>query len=162
MKKSQAFSLIELMVVMSIITMLLGLTTIYFFKYKAGASLKISANNIMAALNQARSLAITKRVEHGVAFDVSNSDYFVFAKPDSATRQIVTAPLTTSSGVIIHSTNLPIDSHTLINYPAQIFNITGSAESNASIFLKNSQEKYYTLTIINTTGRVRIYNYQKP
>ena len=109
MKNSQAFSLIELLVVLGIITMLMGLTTVHFFNYKAGSALKISANNIVAALNQARSLAITKQVEHGVAFDVVNSDYFVFKKSDSANRQIVTTLLTTSSGVIIESTNLPID-----------------------------------------------------
>ncbi|MFH1061461.1 MAG: prepilin-type N-terminal cleavage/methylation domain-containing protein [Candidatus Omnitrophota bacterium] len=161
MKNSQAFSLMELMVVMGIITMLMGITTVYFFNYKAGASLKISANNIMAALNQARSLAITKQVEHGVAFDVVNSEYFVFAKPDAATRQLVTTPLRTTSGVVIESTNLPVDAHALINHPAEIFNITGSAEDDASIYLVNSQGKYYTLTIIIPTGRVRIYNYNR-
>jgi prepilin-type N-terminal cleavage/methylation domain-containing protein len=161
MKNSQGFTLIEMIVVLGIISAVLGITTVYFFNYKSGAALKISANNIVAALNQARSLAITRRVEHGVAFDSVNSAYFVFAKPDSATRQLVTSPLKTSSGVVIESTNLPIDPQALINLPAEIFNITGSAESNASIYLVNSQGKYYTLTIINTTGRVRIYNYKR-
>ncbi|MBU1087385.1 MAG: prepilin-type N-terminal cleavage/methylation domain-containing protein [Candidatus Omnitrophica bacterium] len=161
MKKIKAVSLIEMMVVLGIITMLMGLTTVYFFNYKAGAALKISANNIMAALNQARSLAITHQIEHGVAFDPANSEYFIFAKPDQLTRQLITTSMKTASGVIIESTTLPVDSHVLISRPAEIFNITGSAEDNASIFLKNSQGKYYTLTIVNATGRIKIYNYQK-
>ncbi|MBU1045197.1 MAG: GspH/FimT family protein [Candidatus Omnitrophica bacterium] len=160
MKKLKAFSLIEIIVVLGIITMILGMTTVYFFNYKAGAALKISANNIMAALNQARSWAITRQIEHGVVFDLANSEYRVFAKPDLATRQFVNKEMKTSSGVVIESTTLPNDA-LISNNPVAVFNITGSAEANASIFLKNSQGEYYTLTIVNATGRVRIFNYQK-
>ncbi len=161
MKKLKAFSLIEIMIVLGIITMILGLTTTYFFNFRSGAALKISANNIMAALNQARSLAITQQIEHEVVLDISESKYSVYAKLDTTTRQQVTAWAKVSDGVIITSTTLPIDTDLPDSNPAEVFNPTGSAESNASIYLQNSAGEEYTITIVNATGRVKIYNYRK-
>jgi len=159
MKKKSAFSLIEMMIVLGIITMMIGLTTAYFFNFRSGAALKISANNIMAALNLARSLAITQQVEHGVAFDINDSAYRVFIKPDTGNPQFVTKQMKTLSGVVIESTNLPIDSNSTFSARVEVFNPTGNAENNGSIYLKNSEGKYYTITIVNATGRIRIYNY---
>jgi Tfp pilus assembly protein FimT len=160
MKKLAGFSLLEVVVVLGIITIILGMTTAYFFNYKSGAALKVSSQNVIAALNQARSLAITTKAEHGVAFDTADSVFRIYEKIDNS-RQWKSVWMKTADGVIIESTTLPVDSNSTINKPAAIFNINGSAESNASIYLKNSYGKYYTLTIINATGRIREYNYQR-
>jgi Tfp pilus assembly protein FimT len=150
----------ELVVVLAIMSMLLGLSTAYFFSFKSGAALKIAAQDIVAALSQARSLAITTRDYHGVAFDDTQSEYFIFKKPDDATREIVSIHFKTKNGIIIESTTFDPDSHGAINKPTALFNPTGSGKGG-SIFLKNAKGRYNTITVVSATGRVRVFNYKK-
>ena len=73
MKKSKSFSAIEIMVVLAIVSIVLGLTAVYFFNFKSGAVLRLAAHEVAGTLNQARSLAITHQETYDVVFDAGLS-----------------------------------------------------------------------------------------
>ncbi len=155
MKKIKSFTTIEMIIVLGIISIIMGLTTAYFFSFKSGSALKLSAKEIAAALGQARSLAITTQKNHEVAFNVTTSEYCINElDEDNNFVQKVGIDHKIRNGIIIDRTTFSND--------AAIFGITGNLRGAAgSVYIKNSNDKFSTIRTDNTTGRIKIYNYEK-
>jgi len=148
MNRSKSFSLIELLVVLTIVSLVIGLTTAYIFNFRKGSVLSLSAQEIAATFNQARSLSITKQAEYKVVFDNINNEYVV----QDPTNSNIDSGHNIGSGIIID----------LINFTANTvtFKPTGSA-NGGRIILKDNRGKYYTIKVLNVTGRIKILNYQE-
>ncbi|MBI4846917.1 MAG: prepilin-type N-terminal cleavage/methylation domain-containing protein [Candidatus Omnitrophica bacterium] len=151
MNKRKAFSLIELIVVLGIIAVIIAFSTAYFFNFKSSAALTIAAQEIVATFNQARSLAITNLKNYKVFFDVANSTY------------VVREDLTNNAIDIVHrlKDGIVID-HTTFSSDEVIFQPTGNLSGGkGSVFIRDSAGKFNTLVIENTTGRIKVLNYQE-
>lgn len=148
MKNIKAFTLIEVIIVLGIISLIFGLTMAYLSNFRAGSTLKLSAEEIMATLNQARSLAITSKNTHKVVFDKMNNNYVV---QDSLGANVDKVHKT-GEGIIIDFINF--DNNTVT------FNSSGGANSGR-IILKDNKNKYYTIKGLNVTGRIKLLNYQE-
>ncbi|MFH1458932.1 MAG: type II secretion system protein [Candidatus Omnitrophota bacterium] len=147
---NKAFTIIELIVVLGIICLILGLTTAHFFNFKTASALKIEALNILSVLNQARSLAITNQENYKVVFDLINNKFVIKDNLDVN----VEIEKNLNNGISIDRTTFSMDT--------VIFNAQGGLSgARGKIFIKNSANKFYTINIENTTGRIKIYNFEQ-
>lgn len=71
MKKPNGFTLVELLVVMGIMVLLMGISTMGFIGMRRGAELRGGARSIRSTLMLARQYAVTKRQTVKVAFTPS-------------------------------------------------------------------------------------------
>ncbi len=148
MRKIKFFTSIELVVVLAIISMLLGLTTVYFFNFKAATALKLAAYEVAATLNQARSLAITNQYKYSVVFDLAQNEY-----------EIQDLTFATLDEVHMLGEGIVFD---LCNFSANraTYSTTGSVNAGR-VILKDNKLKYYTVKVLNATGRVKVLNFQE-
>lgn len=72
MKKNNAFTLVELLVVMGIMVLLMGISTVGFIGMRRGAELRGGARTIRTTLMLARQYSITKRQKVNVTFTTYN------------------------------------------------------------------------------------------
>lgn len=156
--KRSSFTLVEVLVVLAIMSITLGISAGYFVNFRSGNALRLGSQIVVAALHQARTMAITLQSPHGVALDSAQSRVFVFRKPDGATRIKVNENYQLPKGVLIDNSNFRFDTHVDVNARAVLFSATGTA-TNGSIWLRNSHGKFNTITVIAPTGRARIFNH---
>ncbi|MFH1093777.1 MAG: type II secretion system protein [Candidatus Omnitrophota bacterium] len=146
MKKIRFFTSIELVVVLAIISLLLGLTTVYYFNFKTATALKLSAYEVAATLNQARSLAITNQDKYSVVFDLSNNKYeiqdSVLARIDEEHRL--------GEGIVF-------DTVSFIGGNVETYSATGTAKGG-TVKIKDNKAQVYTLIVNGATGRVKVEN----
>ena len=103
---------------------------------------------MVSLLNQARSLAITKLTDYKVFFDINNRE---FVLRDAQDTDIESHPLET--GIFIDRTTFDNDT--------VIFNSTGSLHGlTRKIFIKDNKDKFYTIKVESTTGRIKVLNYE--
>ncbi|MCG2712516.1 MAG: hypothetical protein L6416_09375 [Candidatus Omnitrophica bacterium] len=146
MKKIEFFTSIELVVVMAIISLLLGLSTVYFFNFKSASALKLSAYEVAAVLNQARSLAITNQDTYSVVFDLSNNKYEI--QDPSSVR--VDEEHRLGEGIVF-------DSVSFIGSNVETYSSTGTAKDGI-VRLKDNKSQFYTVDVDPVTGRIKVSN----
>ena len=151
MKNKRAFTLIEIFVVLGIMVMVLGITIVYFFNFRSKNAIEICAKEISSALNEARSRSITKLEAHKISFDTVTESY----------------DLLDSSNLIVFSylamDGIDID-RTSFTSPANIveFNTSGALTGvRGSIYITNNVGEFCTITVEPSTGRIKIYTYEK-
>ena len=99
-------------------------------------------------MNQARSLAITNQDDYSVVFDQANNKYEIH-DPTSAR---VDEEHRLGEGIVIDFINF--DSNTVV------YSHTGST-TNGRVILKDNKSEYYTVKVLNVTGRVKILNFRE-
>lgn len=72
MKRKKGFTLVELLVVMGIMVMLMGISTLGLVGIRRGAELRGGARSVRSTLMLARQYAVTKRQEVQVGFTASS------------------------------------------------------------------------------------------
>lgn len=77
MKRQQGFTLLELLVVMAIMGILLGLSTLSYMGVRRGAELRGAAMTIRTAMMLTRQQAVTKRKAMNLNIDSANSSLTV-------------------------------------------------------------------------------------
>ncbi len=146
MKNTRGFSLIEMIVVISIIVVFTALTTIYIFNFYSNSALRFAALEVSATLDQARSLAITKQTQYKVVFDDSANKYVVKDSLDAdADKEHYL-----KTGITIF----------LINFSSKTvtYGSDGGA-NNGRVIIKDKTDKYFTIKVLNSTGRIKVLNY---
>lgn len=153
------FSLLELIVVAGIISCIAAIGSISFHSHLSETILKTSAQDIESTLILARRLAITKREIYRVVFQPDKCKYWIqdsrgyrvegvayLGKGISFNNPKI-GKLGEEDGIV--EAGIPDDAFSF--YPE------GTAEGG-SIYLKDKKsDSWYTITIIPTTGNVRIY-----
>lgn len=71
----KGFTLIELVIVMALVGILLAFALPQYLSWRKGAAYNNAAYQVVAALRQARSLAVSDKREYRVEFDISAGDY---------------------------------------------------------------------------------------
>ena len=148
MKKMKFFTSIELIVVLGIISLMLGLTSVYYFNFKSDTALRLAAYEMLGTLNQARSLAITNQDRYKVVFDTANNKYEI---QDVNSSRIDEEHRLTEDIII-----------DLMNFNGNSATYTSTGSVNAGrVILKDNKSKYYTVKVLNVTGRVKVLNFQE-
>lgn len=145
--------------VIAIISSIMFLGSLYFKNHLSETLLQTSAQELASTLRWARRLAITKRKTHKVVFEPQKSKYWIEDVENRKVegvgylkKKIVTAnPQLGKYGEENGIVEAGIPDNALLFYPQ------GTAEG-CSIYLKEEKvDKWYTITVIPTTGVVNIY-----
>ncbi len=84
-QNNRGLTLIELMVVITIIVILSSLTAITIRYFKPNTNLKVAAKDIRQQLNYAKQRSITEQIIYGIFFDSINDNYQLICFSDSET-----------------------------------------------------------------------------
>lgn len=157
---SYGFTLVELIVVIGIIGSLTVISTLSAQNFLSRTRLENSAEDVASTLRYARRLAITRKAEHKVVFDLRWDSYWiadkegdVVEKGKKLAKNISFAdPHLDKKGEQDGLVEFDIfDDDSISFYPQ------GAAET-ASIYLEDENSgQWYTITITGPTGYVRVY-----
>jgi len=155
----QGFSLLELLVVLGIISSITLLSSLSFHRHFSETLLKTSAQEIASTLIWARRLAITKRQLHRVVFQTQRKKYWV----EDNTGKQVEGVAYLKRGIIFADPELNkwgeenglVESGILDD--AFSFYPQGTAEGGSIYLREENGDNWYTVTVVPTTGKVRIY-----
>jgi len=165
---NHAFTLIEIIVVLAIVSIVFGMSFPFFARFAKGSKLKNAAINISTVLRTARSYAISKRKDYWVIINdeaTSNLYYAVkiYQNDDGTIDRWHKLP----QGIIIESTTFtatesvpfPHDSDAEDTKTVVKFKPTGGLRgSSGSIHIQeaNDADSDKWIIVLNTTGRVKI------
>lgn len=153
------FTLIELVVVIAVISLVSFLAIFSTGNFLSKTRLQNSAENIAAALRWGRRLAITKRKEYKVSFDLREKSYWVEdneggirEKEKKLEKNIIFAdPCLEKWGEADGIVELDDpDDDSFLFYPK------GTAETGSIYLQSEASKKWYTITIA-LNGYVRVY-----
>lgn len=80
--KKNGFTLLEIIIVLTLITVILGLSTLYFAGPLPGAQLQATGRELTALIRYARSLARMKRVPQRILIDLDKHTYTLEGKKE--------------------------------------------------------------------------------
>jgi general secretion pathway protein H len=75
MKNNRGFTLLEIIIVLSLITLILGLSSVYFTGFLPASRLDAAARELAGTIRQARSLARLNSERRTVMIDLDNRTY---------------------------------------------------------------------------------------
>jgi len=151
---SAGFTLVELMLVVTIISILIGLSTPLFRRTFRDTRLENTCLNLSKLMRYARERAIGERLSHRISFDEEMRTYWLEAElsPESDFQRIKGKP---------GKTNLVPEDITIEGRGKEVtFYPDGSADQTA-LYLMNSNERVYTIEIRGVDGYVKIFRYRK-
>lgn len=162
----RSFTIIELLVVLSIIILVLGISTPYFAKFAQKSKLEAAARDIATALRTARMYAITNRKTYFVRFNTDTEVYNI-GYTEGANDILVGKVLKTPELVDIVDISNNTGNQIKIN-----FRSLGTADGRSVHIMKTGEtitdyndpvqrKKCYTITTDINTGTVTIYKYGK-
>jgi Tfp pilus assembly protein FimT len=151
-------------VVLAIIGIVFGMSFPFFAKFTKGSKLKNAATTISTVLRTARSYAITKRKNYWVIInDQATSSLYYAVKIYQSVDGTIGRWYKLPQGVIIDQTNFdsqsvpfPNDSSGTASKPVVEFKPTGGATKSGSVYIKDSENNYKRIKVINVTGRVKV------
>lgn len=148
-ENDRGFTLIELIVVVVIIGALFISAIPLYLSYQKRSEAKGGADQVVAGLNQARQLAITKNESYRVEMDTTNNRYRFVKVSDSS---IYSGPGTDSQGWFKLENNASISSVSA----NPVFSYIGAANTASTITVRN-RDGTYTYTIsVNSAGRIKV------
>lgn len=180
----KGFSLIELMVVLVIVGIMAGMAIPNIGGFMAGQEITEAAQNVAGALRSARGTAISKNVRTVVV--ISDDDtttgriYVIYRQlmpgepvPAGAATKVsngitcyqIAQGNISPKGQIGMNTNALLSGAAISHYKEISFTSTGTS-NGGTIYLQpdkefnaNKNEKMRAITVVNATGRVRIYQW---
>ncbi len=152
-QNNHGFTIIELALVIALIS---TLSTIGIFSYRTflpSLRLSGSAREISATLQLARVKAISNNKNYKVIFN-SGGAYQTYKEISTGNWQAEDSSQTLPVGISFNRGGS--DPITFTNDEA-LFNPTGGLSSaSGGVYLKNSRSQAYSVTVVNTTGRVKV------
>ena len=156
---NKAVTMVELMIVIGIIAIMSVIAAPSFSSYMDNVKVKSAAQDIYTALNNARSLAITKGLEHRVRFGTTTfrvEQGNAFSGSTTWTTVSAIGKLSTGISYALFDSNFPTDSGKNVCVFAP--NGTASLSNVDSVFvdIANTESRRYRVTITGRTGFVKL------
>lgn len=155
---TSAFTLVELIVVLAIVTAVMGLSVPWFARLSAGHRLKAATREVAGMLQTARSYAISLGQPHAVVFASSgkepDGDAARYHIEDAAGRT-VEKPAALPGGVTFTA---PVGEGEAVTFEDRrvTFAGTGSASESGVVWLSGGKGRYSRVTVSEVTGQVRV------
>lgn len=142
------FVLMEVFIVLAIMSILSTIAFPYFAQWMKNTEYRSSAREIMNTLREARSMAISKNLEHRVEFESMNRRFRVIQGNRASDSN-------DWSVVIYDWRTLPPGVHLKSNVDAVHLNTSGTANTGTVCIMDNMLNTKYEIRIART-GRIRI------
>ena len=159
---AKGFTLLELVVAISIISILAAVSFPMWSAWYYNAQYKGVALDIASVLRDSRSRAITTNQEYDLQFDVDNSHYWL-SQGGSTVRDYGTVPtgVTIATGTDSNCSDTTGDGSAASDYTIQLYpNGTIGSSDTAQFFVcvmdANGKRRYLTRMLYHATGRVEI------
>jgi type IV fimbrial biogenesis protein FimT len=155
-KAEQGFTLIEMMVTVSIIAIMVGIAIPSVLAWMPAANLKDAALDLRTAMIRARSLAVNEGIEHRVAFDVDTRTYTVDKgnlSSGSTAWTTVVGPNDLPTGIEYQSTSPEMEVTGSVHYIR--FETDGGVQTNVdslNVVVVNSNADTYEVSVQRRTG----------
>ncbi len=151
---SAGFTLVELMLVVTIISILIGLSTPLFRRTFRDIQLENTCLNLSKLMRYARERAIVERLRYRISFDEEMRAYWLEAElsPEPGFQRI--------KGRLGKANPVPEDIKIKGQEREVTFYPDGEADQT-SLYLMNSNGKVYTLEVRGIDGYVKIFNYRR-
>lgn len=151
-RKKSGFSLVELMVVISLLGLFIVVSIPAFGRFQRTWKLVGEAELMATTMRAARSAAINKNIEVVFRFDATNQEYFYFEDENGdGTRnagEYQSATHAMQSGIAINGHTLPAAKIT--------FEPRGNAQESGTLTLTNHSSHTLTIHLFGGTGNVRV------
>jgi type IV fimbrial biogenesis protein FimT len=149
---ARGFTLVELMITISIIGILAVLSLPAYSKFTQNWKLGGEADQFAGVLRAARSAAVMKNIDVVFTFDRNNGTYSYFEDKD---RDGIRDAGEYRSAVYHFTSGIVISAYTL---PAQtlIFGSMGNTRDSGSITLRNTNDRTRTIRVYGGTGNVTV------
>lgn len=146
LKTQKGFSLVELLVAMTIIVILASVIILYITNFLPQIRLTNGAREVVSALRKAQNLATTEQNIHSVRFAQGTNNYSIIR-------------ITNGTETILETIQLPskitILSLTFLNNEVK-FEPSGAAQSQGTVTLSSIQDEKITIEV-TLVGQVKSY-----
>ncbi len=151
--KKQAFTLVEMLVVLAVITLILGLSLPFTSGFGKGLRLKTAARAILGTLRVAKSNAITYRQKYVVFFDKDNSEYWI---EDDEGKLFERKRRLPPSIKFEDRSEEDADPITFEGDRVAFYTTGAIEEGSGSVTITDKQGNSKTISIIGSTGKIRV------
>jgi prepilin-type N-terminal cleavage/methylation domain-containing protein len=150
--KSGGFTLLELMLVISISAILIALSIPVVGRFQRSIQLNGNTDQMASMMRRARQAAVMKNVDVVFQFNMTNNTFSYFEDDDG---DGVHDNGEYKSETIVLSTGVVIDSHTLSTNKVT-FGPKGNTMESGTIVLANLAQQKHTISIFGGTGNVQV------
>jgi prepilin-type N-terminal cleavage/methylation domain-containing protein len=151
----RAFSLVEMLVVLAIISMIMAISIPFTSGFGKGLRIKTTARAIAGIMNVARSNAVTFRKNYSVVFDVKKSQYWIEDEADHVYEKKYFLPGPIKFEI---KGDKEADPVTFENDKVT-FNSSGAVEGvSGAVTFTDKQGGSRTISVTGATGKIVINN----
>ena len=159
-KYSRGVTLVEILAVISILVLLAVLSLPALNIFRSQSAVKDAATTVQSMLREGRGMAIAQG--KNVLVEIRGDDESAVLWDQTKTTPLTKRWYAPAAVDILDTNMLDMDKVKTVYFDI-LFKPNGSANRDVSIYLKRrdaedtDESKYYTITVVNTTGVARIY-----
>ena len=156
-RNQSGVTLIELTIIGVIISVLAAMAVPRWLEYLPQLRTKTAVRDAISTLREARSLAISRKVDYGVYFDVYDINYTLFANTSDPNE-----PTFSEDDSVLTRDDIGLEVH--MNYTTfmdncGVFDPNGAASSTGTVMVNSGNyQTMFTIEVLQATGRVKLHD----
>jgi len=155
-RNQSGVTLIELTIVAVLVGVLAAMAVPKWLEYLPQMRTKTAVRDTISTLREARSLAISRKTDYGVYFDVYDGNYTLFANTADPANQAFS-----DEDSVITRNDVGLEVH--MNYTSfpnncVVFDPNGAASGTGTVMVNSGNyQSMYTIEVLQATGRVKLH-----